>query len=114
MRNLKLTLLLFTLVMIGWSTKAQTVQVGSGDGTTYAFPIATNWVYSYTQQIYTKAEINTAGEITKIRFFYISSDATAPNFSKDWVIYMGHTSQEEFANDYAWVPLGSMIQVFDG
>ena len=40
MKNFKFTLWLLVLFMIGWSTQAQEVQIGSGTATNTAFPIS--------------------------------------------------------------------------
>lgn len=110
-KYLSFTLLLALMLSFFSLSHALTVQIGAGTGTTYQFPIHGNFGYTYSQQIYTKAQINTAGGITKIRFFYVSGDI-AP--SKDWTIYMGHTSKTSFSSNSDWVALSSLTQVFDG
>src|SRR5690606_7527458 len=57
-------------------------QVGSGTSTTSNFPIGSSTAYNYTQQIYTKTQIETnleAGQnfITKIKFYYNGSSSSA-------------------------------------
>ncbi|HPX07699.1 MAG TPA: choice-of-anchor J domain-containing protein [Tenuifilaceae bacterium] len=93
------------------SANKGTVQIGSGTTTTSYFPIYAYYGYSYTQQIYLKSEIATAGAITKIRF-YLSS--TAPNNSNQWVVYMGHTTKTEFTSTTEWVPFANLTEVFNG
>lgn len=73
--------LMLSIFSLGY---AATVQIGTGTGTTFQFPIYGNYGYNYSQQIYTQGDINYAGDITKIRFWYSSGDIS---LSKDWVIY---------------------------
>jgi len=101
-------LLFFTGALFGQNT----VTIGSGGATSLDFPFSAYFGYSYTQQIYTQAQINTLGNIEKIRFYYSSSDAPITN-SDAWVIYMGHTSKTTFSSTNDWVPVGSLTQVFN-
>lgn len=114
MKNLKFTIWLFALLMIGWSTSAQTVQIGTGTATSTNLPITASYDYTYSQQIYTQAQVNTAGEISKIRFYFVSGTAVAQSKALDWVIYMGHTDKTQFTSTTDWVPVGSMTEVFNG
>ena len=83
----------------------------TGTATTSYLPIYGFYGYNYTQQIYTQAQINKAGNITKLRFFYVSGTITN---SKDWVIYMGHTTKTAFSSTTDWEPLANLTQVFAG
>jgi len=85
--------------------------VGTGTSSTYSIPINTFYNYSYSQQIYTAAELNgIVGRIPCISFQYIY---TSPQ-SKNIVIYMGNTSKNAFANSTDWIPVSEMYQVFNG
>lgn len=86
------------------------ISVGTGTATTTDLPINTNYGYNYSQQIYTSAQINNAGDIKKIAF---SVDGSANN-STTWDVYMGHTDKTTFSSTTDWVPVGSMTQVFSG
>lgn len=102
-------------------------QVGSGTSTTSNFPIGSGTAYNYTQQIYTKTQIETnleAGQnfITKIKFYYNGSSSsatpssTAPattNF-ENWTVYLGNTDKTAFNNTTDWVAVGDMQQSFSG
>lgn len=103
-----LILALFLWFSVSW---AQTIQIGTGSTTNSTFPISSCWGYSYTQQIYTKAQINTAGNITKIKFFYVSGVTTN---SLNWNIYLGHTTKTTFATTTDWVPLSGLNLVYSG
>lgn len=110
----KLTFLLcFMFLLFAFNVgNSQTVQIGTGTTTTSYLPIYGLYGYSYSQQIYTKAQINTTGTITKIRF-YFSSGATTAN-SIDWVVYMGHTTKTDFISTTDWIPSAGLTQVFNG
>lgn len=111
MKKYSLFILLLTLLAICSVSFADTVQIGTGTGTTSYLPIYGLYGYNYTQQIYTQAQINKAGNIIKLRFFYVSGTITN---NKDWVIYMGHTTKTTFSSTTDWEPLANLTQVFAG
>jgi len=78
--------------------------------TSYLLPLNTFYNYSFSEQIYTVAELGTInGAINCISFQYIYGTAQ----SKDIVVYMGNTTKSSFSgND--WVPVNQMFQVFNG
>jgi len=97
-----------------------TYHIGSAGGTATNsyFPIYSCYVYNYSQQIYTAAELNAQGAsgsqtITQIKFFYASGGTTTANWN-NWTVYIGNTAQSTFANTSNWIPLGSMTQVYSG
>ena len=104
-------LLLALMLSIFGVSHALTVQVGDGTSTTSYFPIYGLYDFSYTQQIYTQGQINTSGTITKVRFYYVSGGIAD---SKDWTIYMGHTTKTAFTSTSDWVAPNSLTQVFYG
>lgn len=106
----KFLILLFVLALASMAF-ADTVQVGTGTATTTNVPISGNWGYTYSQQIYTQAQIAKAGDITKLRFYYVSGSIAT---SKDWIVYLGHTTKTTFATTSDWVPLANLSQVFAG
>ena len=92
------------------NTQAQsTVTVGTGTSTASALPISSCWGYSYTQQIYPAADIQAAGgfngSISKLRFYFDeSTDAGgATSNSNNWTIYLGNTTQSQFATTTSWI-----------
>ena len=107
----RITMLLAILLAMFGFAHAATVQVGDGTATSSFFPIFGNYSYSYTQQIYTQSQINFAGEITKLRFYYVSGDITN---SKDWTIYLGHSDKTEFGSTTDWEAPANLTQVFNG
>ncbi|MHC1737929.1 MAG: BNR-repeat neuraminidase N-terminal domain-containing protein [Ignavibacteriaceae bacterium] len=90
---------------------AQTITIGSGTNTSYACPITAWSAYSYSQQIYTKPQINTSGTIYDISFYYASG---AISNSNTWVIYMGHTTKTSFSSGSDWISVAGLTQVFSG
>ncbi|HRX77060.1 MAG TPA: hypothetical protein P5342_06325, partial [Candidatus Cloacimonadota bacterium] len=104
--------LLLTMFVAAYSIAyADTVQIGTGTSTTSYLPLYGYYGYSYTQQIYTQTQIGVSGNIEKIRFYYVSGTITN---SKDWVIYMGHTTKTTFSSTTDWEPLANLTQVFTG
>jgi hypothetical protein len=117
---MKKILLLLTLLFAVFTiqTKAQTtVTIGTNTSTVNQFPLYYNFDYTYSQTIYTAAEIvgggaPTPGIINKIRYYPGTTVATT-NW-KDWVIYLGNTTKEGFSGTADFIPPASMTQVFNG
>ncbi|MDW9379851.1 GEVED domain-containing protein [Chryseobacterium sp. JV558] len=112
-------ILFLCLICTGFVSKvsAQAGQIGTGTGTSVYLPIRSYYGYSYSQQIYTAAELTTAigtsNYITAVKF-YSTTVATSQDVYKDWVVYMGNTTQTNFATITNWVPFNSLTQVFAG
>ncbi|WP_419869751.1 fibronectin type III domain-containing protein [Chryseobacterium sp. CT-SW4] len=91
--------------------------IGSGTGTTSYLPVYSCYGYNYSQQIYTAAEvagaIGTNTYITSIKFYVSSPASTQANYNQ-WVVYMGNTTQNNFASTTNWIPLSSLSQVYTG
>jgi len=120
MKKLFTSLILFLcLVNIGFVSKVygQTGQIGTGTTSMVQLPIYSYYGYNYSQQIYTAAEVSaavgTANYITAIKFYVDSAVLPQTNYS-DWVVYMGNTTQTNFATTTSWVPVTSLTQVFAG
>lgn len=90
------------------------ITLGQGSTTIGKVPVDTYWEYSYSQQIFTKQEINAnaAGNITGLKF-YLDPAGDITN-SSDWVVYLGHTSKTEFAADDDWVLASDLTEVYTG
>ncbi|RXM52470.1 MULTISPECIES: fibronectin type III domain-containing protein [unclassified Chryseobacterium] len=92
-------------------------QIGSGSTTSTQLPVNSNWGYNYSQQIYKAAEVlgavGTGKFITEIKF-YVETPAPDQSKYKDWVVYMGNTTQNNFTSTSNWVPLSSLKQVWAG
>ncbi len=92
-------------------------QIGSGTANQGFLPVYSCYGYSYSQQIYTGAEVTAAlganNVITKVRFKVSSPASTQANYNQ-WVVYMGNTTQANFATTTSYVPLNQMMQVYTG
>lgn len=79
--------------------------------TGYLLPLNTFYKYSFSEQLYTTADLGTInGAINCISFQYIYGTPQ----SKDIVVYMGNTNKSSFAGGNDWVPVNQMFQVFNG
>lgn len=99
--------------MVSMILSAQ-ITLGEGSTTVGNAPVNTYYGYSYTQQIFTKQEINAnaAGNITGLKF-YLDPNADISN-SSDWTIYLGHTTKTSFSSGSDWVPVSGLTEVFVG
>ncbi|WP_415327631.1 GEVED domain-containing protein [Chryseobacterium sp. MMS23-Vi53] len=92
-------------------------QIGGGTATHAFLPIYSCSGFNYSQQIYTAAEVSGAvgnnNLITSLKFFVSTTTATQANYNQ-WVVYMGNTSQLDFATTTSWVPSTSLTQVYSG
>lgn len=88
---------------------ARTVAIGDGtNGFTY-LPTYSLYNYSITEQIYTAAEIGSAGNITSITF-----NSVGDTRERTLDIYMVHTNQTTFSSTTAWVHPTNDDKVFTG
>ncbi|MCX6256964.1 MAG: hypothetical protein NTW49_03560 [Bacteroidia bacterium] len=87
----------------------QTITIGSGSVTGAHMPIEPYYGYTYGQAIYYQSEINVAGQITKISYYY-SGSAWTDNIT----VYMGTIANTAFSSTSSWVPLSSLTQVYSG
>ncbi|WP_415326430.1 T9SS type A sorting domain-containing protein [Chryseobacterium sp. MMS23-Vi53] len=103
--------LLACIVALGMSAHAQ-ISLGSGTSTG-VMPISSNYGYNYTQQIFTKNELNAvaAGNITGVKF-YLGATSSIAN-STTWKVYIGHTTKTSFSSTSDWIPVASLTPVYD-
>jgi len=86
------------------------VDGGGVSSTSYILPLNTYYNYSFSEQIYTTADLGTIdGAINCISFQYIYGTPQ----SKDIVVYLGNTSKSSFSGG-DWIPVSEMFQVFNG
>ena len=83
--------------------------IGSGDATNSYLPSYTYYKQALTQQIYTAAELGTAGYIESIDF-YCTEYATTRNMD----IYMVNTDQPSFLIVSDWITVTAGDMVFSG
>lgn len=92
-------------------------QIGTGTATTSNLPVYSCFGYGYSQQIYTGAEVTSAvgtnQVITKIRF-KVDSPVTPQTDYNEWTVFMGNTTQANFATTTSWVPYNQLQQVWSG
>ncbi len=118
-RSISRSLALSALMSMGSLLSfAQTVTTSLATGTTTStnVPIHGNYDYSYSQQIYLATDFNAAvagtpNYITKVRFFNVTGSLASGN---NWTIYMGNTANTTFSANNAWIPVGSLTNVFTG
>jgi len=99
-------------MIIGTSANAQ---ISIGTGTTVGpLPISTYDNYTYSQQIYSKNEINASmgGDITGVKFYAKPGDPFSN--SSSWKVYISHTTKSSFNSTTDWIRLTKMTLVFDG
>ncbi|BAO75429.1 fibronectin type III domain-containing protein [Winogradskyella sp. PG-2] len=107
----KSTLLLFALFTMLFQINAQ-VAIGAGNLQGENAPFEAYFGYSYAQTLYLASEINAAGDITEIQWYYSGTSDLAN--SQDMIIYMAESTRTEFADTNDWEPLTSLTQVYAG
>ncbi|TZF95145.1 T9SS type A sorting domain-containing protein [Chryseobacterium panacisoli] len=105
-------ILFVCLLMISIVLSAQ-IKLGEGSTITGNAPVSSAFI-SYSQQIYTKQEINAdaAGNITGLKF-YVTPSANM-GYAAQWDVYFGHTTKTTFVANDNWIPTGPMIKVYSG
>jgi len=71
------------------------ISIGGGEVSDYNVPANHYYKYGWTDMIYLKSEINTVGNITKIRF-QVDPVTSIPYTVTNQKIYMGHTTLSSF------------------
>ncbi|MDN3694089.1 Ig-like domain-containing protein [Chryseobacterium tructae] len=106
-------ILLWCLLMVSLILNAQ-ITLGEGSTAVGNVPINTNYNYSYSQQIFTKQEINAsaAGNITGLKFY--ANPSASFEDSSAWVVYLGHTSKTNFSSGGDWTSVADLTEVFSG
>ncbi|OQY28755.1 MAG: hypothetical protein B6244_06235 [Candidatus Cloacimonetes bacterium 4572_55] len=84
-----------------------------GDGTLEkGLPIYPGFNYTYSQSIYLQNEIGTGNQrISKLYYYYNGNSAWGPD---DIVVYMGHTSETDFVDNWDWIPVANLTEVYNG
>ena len=88
------------------------VQVGQGTVVNEELPIEPYYGYTYSQVIYTAAEINSSGDISGIS--YTATAETTLESCSDWTVYMAHTTNSSFTDGDSWEPYENLTQMFAG
>ena len=103
--------LMMTLVLAFMGVaRAEVVEIGDGGTTTNSYlPSYSLYNYSLTQQIYTAAEIGTAGTINSIAFYNGGTEKT-----RTYDLYLVNTTKTTFADNFDWIPVTAADLVFSG
>ena len=110
-KNYILILLAF-LFTIGFQAQ---VVIGEGTNVSHRAPVEPYYEYSYSQTIYTAAQINASGTITGVQYF--ATPTTGLENTGTWDLYMGHTALDEHTPDgtsYSWVDPSTLTLVYSG
>ena len=109
----RLFLLIGMIGLMSAPLKADEIQIGSGSTTNKYLPIWFSYEYSYTQQIYTAAEIAASsggpGAITSIAFFNVDNAVT-----RKIDLYLVNTTKESFSSNSDWIHVSTSNKVFSG
>ena len=92
-----------------------TVTIGSNNTTTYNLPINNYYRYTYSQQIYTAAEIGANGvphQINSVSYMYGYTSATT--LKTNCTIYMANVPRTTFSSTTDWVPYSQLTRVYTG
>ncbi len=85
--------------------------IGSGGASNDYIPTEYYYSYSYTQSIYTAAELMMLGDtITGMSYYSLGT----PGATRTISIYMGNTDVNAFASTGSYVPADSLTQVYTG
>ena len=96
--------------MFGGVLSAQ-ISTGTGTSTNQSLPLTTSKDYSYSQFIYTPAEVGSSGGINGLVFY--KSGPSLLN-ADQWNVYIGTTTKSGFSNDSDWVAIADLDLVFSG
>ena len=112
MKKTTLAIMAFLFTIFSFSQ----VNVGTGTTQNEEMPIEPYYKFSYSQVIYTAAEINASGSITGIK--YTANPETTLANSDGWEVWLGHTSLSSHSLDEegvpSWVDISELTQVFAG
>ena len=87
------------------------ITIGDGTGSGHNVPVNTFYNYSLSQQIYTPDDIEMAGTISSVAFYYTYTSS----FSMEGIrLYMKHTSKSSFASNTDMVSLDDATLVYEG
>lgn len=84
-----------------------------GTGTTELnIPVDPYFGYSYSQTIYYPSELNWPAGYRINKIYYYFNGYEVCEVTKNFVIYMGHTTNSTFATTTSWIPLSGLTQVY--
>ena len=103
---------LIFLFLFSFSFVFSQVQVGNGTDTNQSLPIEPYYGYTYSQVIYTSAEINSSGDISGVS--YTATAETTLASSSDWTVYMAHTLTQVSLTEILGSQLKILLKCFLG
>lgn len=110
-KTLSLLLLLTCFSMASFAQAADTyVEIGSASQESSHFPMAINWKYNITQQIYSPEEIGRGGIIKSIAFRL----ATNTSRTRTIDIYLRNSGYTSFESKTDWINVTNDNKVFSG
>ena len=87
------------------------VVVGKGEGEpSSVLPFGATFGYSFSEQLYTEAEIGRTGNIESIAYKYSSG----PACNRTVEVYIKHTTKDNFIDAYTWESVSETDKVYDG
>ena len=90
-------------------TAIETVVIGSGSSTNEYLPSYSYYKYELSQQLYTPAEIGSAGVISSIAFYNSGSEKT-----RTYDMYLVNTNKTSFSSNSDWISVTNADKVFSG
>ena len=84
-------------------------QAGSGNDNNNYLPSYNYFNYSLSQQIYTPAEVGSAGTLTAIQFYNAGTEKT-----RTYDLYIVHTAKTSFTSNTDWIAVTAADRVFSG
>gem|GEM_PF-3966104 len=93
-------------------TKDAIIDTGVSVG--YSLPIEPYYGFTYSQSIYRQAEVGAAMTIGRIGYYYSpAAGYEGLSLSRQWKIYMTHTTDTAFADVTSYIPASNLTLVFD-
>ncbi len=92
---------------VGFRKTPNIITIGTGT-TKQALPIDNNYEYTYSQSIYTKAQLGSKKIITEIFYYWNGYEAWTDAVD----VYFAHVSKSSFSSTSDWVPYNSLTKVF--
>lgn len=90
-------------------TAVQTVEIGTSDNTNNYLPSYSYYNYELSQQLYTPAEIGSAGTIYSVDFYNTGNEET-----RTYDIYLVNTNKTAFSSNQDWITVTNANKVFSG
>ena len=104
-------LLSIVLMLLCFSAaRAEVVTIGTASQKQEGLPLSNFWKYSFSEQIYTVAEIGKSGTITDISFY----NTSVYSDTRSLEVYLVHTSKSSFSTVEDWITPAASDLAFAG